>query len=122
MPKHSRRDFLKQTAAGAAGLSLLSSKLVAAPTPKALADLPPHKSMVVPGVHGYAENSVAAGEKIHFHISSTVPYRLGIHRLGLDPESPSQDELIHKFPESPTLPQPIHPGSYVLIDKNLKGP
>jgi len=124
MIKTTRREFLKRGGAGVAGLSLLPSKLVAS-SPESSAspkELPPHKSMVVPGIHGYAEQSVAAGETIHFQISSTVPHRLGIYRLGLDPESPSQDELLHKFAESPALPQPIHPGSYVRVDKNLKGP
>ena len=114
MNKTTRREFLKRSGVGVAGLSLLPSKLVASPAnthTDAESFLPPHTPLTVPGVHGYAEQSVAAGEKIHFRISSTVPYRLGIHRLGLDPESPYQDELLHEFPESFTLPQPIHPGS-----------
>lgn len=125
MNKQSRREFLKRSGAGVAGLSFLPTNLVASPTrltDEAGGLLPPHRPMIVPGVHGYADQSVAAGEKIRFHISSTVPHRLSIHRLGLDPESPSRDELLHEFPESPALPQPIHPGSYVLIAKNLKGP
>src|ERR1043166_2053357 len=125
MIKTTRREFLKRSGAGVAGLSLWPSKLIASSPGSSAAtnDLPPpHKAMVVPGIHGYAEQSVAAGESIHFHISSTVPHRLGIYRLGLDPESPGQDELLHKFAESPARPQPIHPGSYVRVDKNLKGP
>ncbi len=107
-----------------AGLSMLSSKLVpdsqGAATNKS-AKIPPHKNMIVPGVHGYAEQTVAAGEKLHFRISGTVPHRLSIYRLGLDPESPSLDELLHQFPESPVAPQPIHPGSYVQVEKNIRG-
>jgi hypothetical protein len=124
MMQTTRREFLKRSGASVAGLSLLPSKLIASSPGSSAAsnDLPPHKSMVVPGIHGYAEQSVAAGETIHFRISSTVPHQLGIYRLGLDPESPSQDELLHKFAESPALPQSIHPGSYVRVDKNLKGP
>src|SRR5215210_1263999 len=98
MSNHTRREFLKRSGVGVAGLSLLPSKLIASTTKNdALDSLPPHKPMIVPAV-----------DKIHFHISNTVPHRLGIYRLGLDPESPSQDELLHQFPEGAALPQPIH--------------
>jgi hypothetical protein len=119
-----RREFLKRSSVGAAGLSVLPAGLATAQgksSQDSTRPFPAHKALVVPGVHGYAEQSVAAGEKIQFHISSTVGYQLGIWRLGVDPDSTSQDILVHKFPESPALPQPIHSGSYVLIEKNLKG-
>lgn len=125
MHKTTRREFLKRSGVGVAGLSFLPSKLVASPgnaNPHAEGFLPPHTSLTVPGIHGYAEQSVAAGERIQFRISSTVPYRLGIYRLGLDPESTDQDRLFHEFPVSPARPQAIHPGSYLHIEKNLKGP
>lgn len=125
MSKTTRREFLKRSGAGVAGLSLLPSKLVASPPVMAAGTggrLPPHQAMVVAGVHGYAAQSVAPGEAVQFHISSSVPYRLAIHRLGLDPESPDQDQLVGELPEHPGTIQPIHPGSYVHVERNLKGP
>src|SRR5262245_975573 len=121
--KTSRREFLKRSGVGAAGLSVLPAKLIALDKPSTNLEkaIPPHKSMVVPGVHGYAEQSVAAGEQIQFRISSTVPYRLGIWRLGMDPDSTEKDVALNRFSESLALPQAIHPGSYVLVEKNLKG-
>lgn len=125
-----RRKFLQQTTTGLAGLSALSHLPAHAQTPSSApssrlataAPLPPHLGSVVPGVHGYAEQSIAAGETIHFRVSSTVAHRLSVYRLGLDPESPSQDELLHAFPASDPTPQPIHPGSYVAVENNLSGP
>lgn len=122
MSKQSRREFLKQSGAGFAGLTLFSPKLLAgSESSKASKTIPPHQPMTVPGVHGYAEQSVAAGEKITFNISGTVPYQLSIHRLGLDPETTALDELIHTFTQTAATPQPIHPGSYVHVEKNVKG-
>ncbi|MES2695760.1 MAG: LamG domain-containing protein [Verrucomicrobiota bacterium] len=119
MSTPTRREFLQQSGAGLAGLSLLSGRAFAALP--AAEGIPAHQGSVVPGVHGYAEQSVAAGGTIHFRISSTVPHRLSICRLGLDPESAEQDELLHAFPEAEPTPQPIHPGSYIAVEKNLSG-
>jgi N,N-dimethylformamidase len=77
--------------------------------------------MVVPGVHGYAEQSVFAGDKIRFRISGTVPYQLSVFRLGPDADRIERDELVHEFPPSEAQPQPIHPGSYVHIGKSISG-
>jgi N,N-dimethylformamidase len=119
MSLFTRRDFLKQSGVGLAGLSLFPTGSWAAQS--AERGIPPHRTSVVPGIHGYAEQSVSAGEPIRFRISSTVPHRLSIHRLGRDPESPDQDEEVHRFPESQPQPQPIHPGSYIEIAKNVQG-
>ena len=116
-----RRDFLKRSSLGLAGASLLSPIGSTSAKSAEPSFLPPHKSQSVPGVHGYAEQSVAAGDQIHFHISSTVPYRLAIYRLGLDPDSVVQDELVHEFPQHRTVLCLIHPGSYVHVEKNVKG-
>jgi len=125
MHQTTRREFLKRGGAGVAGISLMTPRLIAHGTragTDSAAALPPHKPMVVPGLHGYAEQSVVAGETMQFRISAGVPYRLGIYRLGLDPESPAQDVMLHQFAESPALQQAIHPGSYVTVEKNLSGP
>jgi hypothetical protein len=122
MSKYNRREFLRQTGLGVAAAALLRpAKTVARPA-DAPVEIPPHKEMVVLGIHGYAEQSVCAGEKIRFRISNTVPCRLSIFRLGPDPESPSQDELLHSFSATEPNPQAIHPGSYIDVPKSVEGP
>lgn len=84
------------------------------------APIPPHKSLRLPGVHGYADcKSVAAGELVRFHISSDRGYRLSVCQLGSDVEGRSDDLVLHAFAPSPARVQPIHPGSYVLVEKGL---
>src|ERR1043165_2168732 len=122
MSKYNRREFLRQTGLGVAAAALLRPPKTVARPADAPIEIPPHKEMVVPGIHGYAEQSVCAGEKIRFRISNTVPCRLSIFRLGRDPESPAQDELVHEFPITEPKPQAIHPGSYIDVPKGVKGP
>jgi hypothetical protein len=82
--------------------------------------IPPHRSLSLPGVHGYADcKSVHAGEVVRFHISSDVPYRFSVCQLGSDVEGRSDDVVLHAFAPSPARVQPIHPGSYVFVDKGL---
>ncbi|MBA4150750.1 MAG: LamG domain-containing protein [Verrucomicrobia bacterium] len=120
--KSTRREFLKQTGVGLAGFSLLNSNAWSANTSAKLVSIPPHLSMLVPAVHGYVDQiSAPAGGKLNFHISSTVPYKLSIYRLGHDPDSPAEDELVHQFKMSEPTPQPIHPGSYVQVEKKIGG-
>ena len=116
-----RRDFLRKTAAGVAGASTLSAwdPAHAAPAGKARAAIPPHTAMPIPGLHSYAEESVAAGETIHFRTSSTVPYELSIARLGPEIDNPASDETLHTFPEAAPRQQPIHPGSYIHVENGL---
>jgi hypothetical protein len=84
------------------------------------APIPPHKSLRLPGVHGYADcKSAAAGELVRFHISSDRGYRLSVCQLGSDVEGRSDDLVLHAFAPSPARVQPIHPGSYVLVAKGL---
>src|SRR5688572_32850596 len=116
MPPSTRRNFLKQSGVGLAGMSLAPVDGLAA-LAGANAISPP-SGYVVPGVHGYAEQCVAAGEKINFRISSTVSHRLSVYRLRLDPESPDLDELLHRFADSARHPQPISPGSYMEVATN----
>ena len=45
--------------------------------------IPPHRPQVVEGIHAYTDRvSVAAGETIRFHVSSSHPYELQVCRLG----------------------------------------
>jgi len=85
--------------------------------------LPPHRSLQVPGVHGYTDRkSVAAGEVVRFHISSDVPYTLSVCQLGSDTEGRTDDAVLHTFEPSAPRVHPIHPGSYVRVERGLDQP
>ena len=120
MSKINRRDFLKHSAAGVTGMALLPPMATAQSSKKLF--LPPHRQQIVPGVHGYAAQSVEAGQPIGFHISSTVPYRFSICRLGHEVDNPKSDTVLFEFPEAPAGTQPIHPGSYIHVEKNIRQP
>ena len=81
--------------------------------------IPPHLPMKVPGVHAYAEKSVAAGDTIHFRVSSTVPYELSVCRLGPEVDNFESDEVLYTFPKAEPKLQEIHPGSYVHVENGL---
>ncbi len=115
-----RREFLKTTGAGLAAASVLRMPARA----KAAGErptMPPHRALEVPGVHAYPmEHSLAAGETLELCVSASVPYRLSICRLGLQVDDPAGDTVLTRLDESPPIPQPIHPGSYVHIEKRLR--
>jgi hypothetical protein len=82
--------------------------------------VPPHRAIDLPGLHAYADRqSLAAGRTIRFYVSSDAPYRLSVCKLGDDPDDPASDQSLHRFPASPASVQPIHPGSYVLVERGL---
>jgi hypothetical protein len=81
-----------------------------------ICSMPPHLPKRVNGVHAYAAQSVAAGEEIQFHVSSTEKYRFSLVRLGAEPHSTAKDKTL--FTEAGVVaPRPIFPGSYVHIAK-----
>lgn len=121
MSKLPRREFLKKTAASVAGASAFAQLGAAGaeqPADSAQA-IPPHTPMLIPGVHAYAEESVLAGETIHFRAISTVPCDLSVVRLGLGVDDFSSDEVVHSFPRLEPKQQAIHPGSYIHVEKGL---
>ena len=73
------------------------------------------------GFHAYADaESVAAGATIRFHVSSEIPYRFRITKLGLQVDDRASDQTIHLSKnEFPAEVQSIHPGSYVKLAKNI---
>ena len=73
------------------------------------------------GLHAYADReSVSAGEDIRFHVSSQVPYRFEVTRLGLLVDDRTSDETVYRADKaSPARVQPIHPGSYVRVKNGL---
>ena len=83
------------------------------------ADIPAHQEVILPGLHAYAEKSIAAGEEIAFRVSSSVPYRLTVVKLGPDPENRDNDPVLETFRINKPTPQPIHPGSYIHVSKGL---
>ena len=136
MPIRNRRDFLKQAGASVAGMAALklarwtaragespdAGQSSAASTSPGRG-IPPHRSLTVPGLHAYSDQqSVAAGQTISFFVSSTVPYRFTICRLGLQVDDPAGDAVLHEFSGPPPKAQPIHPGSYVHVQKGLTQP
>ena len=118
-----RREFLHCSGAAAAVAAALPGALRAQALTPAAPGIPGHLALAVPGVHAYPlEHSVAAGESLELCVSSSVPYRLSICRLGLQVDDPAGDEVLARFNPAPANPQPIHPGSYVFVERNLSGP
>lgn len=124
MASHSRRDFLKMTGVGVVGLTAIewpgpSGAATSGEVGRSMA-LPGHRSLAVPGVHAYPlDTSVRAGEALELCVSASTPYRLSICRLGLEIDDPSSDEVLAVLNNQPTRPIPIHPGSYIHVDKGL---
>ncbi|MGI9239411.1 MAG: HEAT repeat domain-containing protein, partial [Verrucomicrobiales bacterium] len=81
--------------------------------------IPAHRPVELPGLHAYAQKSIAAGEEIELRVSSSVPYDLSIVQLGEDPENRDQDPVLEKFRVESPASQAIHPGSYVHVNKGL---
>src|SRR5262249_18728794 len=126
MSQTTRREFLKKTSAGVAAIAasdLVGVKSVAKAAEHGALQIPPHRALQLAGLHAYSDSpSVTAGQSISFHVSSTVPYRLWVCRLGVKVDDPAGDKVLHEFPLAQPTPQPIHPGSYVHVEKGLSRP
>lgn len=125
-----RREFL-QTTGAALTAGWLATRAANADEPVAdikppgsnASDIPPHKPLDLVGIHAYADRvSVAPGETIHFHVSSTLPYELQVCRLGTDVDRPESDQVLRTWKVENPEGQPIHPGSYIEIEKGLDAP
>ena len=81
--------------------------------------IPPHRAITLPGLHAYAQKSLEAGEEIEFRVSSAVPYKLSVVKLGSDPQSREDDPVLEVFSSENAKTQPIHPGSYVHVSNAL---
>ena len=117
-----RREFLAAAGGALASTTLVRGELRAAGPERAgpAGAIPPHRPMEVEGIHAYTDKvSVAAGDVIRFHVSSSYPYELLVCRLGPDVDGPDHDEVLHSFGRSAAATQPIHPGSYVAVEKAL---
>ena len=126
-----RREFL-----ATAGATIASAKIAGAGDARARhvraqlgtnplrTRFPPHRPLTVEGIHAYTDRvSVAAGETIRFHVSSSYPYELQVCRLGTDVDSPSiaTRSCIRSARRRPAV-QPIHPGSYLHRREAARSP
>ncbi|NNM27993.1 MAG: c-type cytochrome, partial [Akkermansiaceae bacterium] len=100
-------------------VSFLSAAKLPATFSPAGEGIPPHHAVDVPGLHAYAQKSIAAGEEIEFRVSSSVPYELSVVQLGPDPENRDKDPVLETVRVAEPQAQPIHPGSYVHVAKGL---
>lgn len=126
MSERSRREFLMTTGLGAVAWSTMPSAVGQDRKPGGYhaggTPIPLHTALAVPGVHAYPrEHSVAAGETLELAISASVPYKLSICRLGWTLDDSSGDEVLARFDEAQSNPQPIHPGSYIHCARGLDG-
>jgi len=133
MSPSDRRSFLKHSAAGLASVSGLGTQAGAdetTPLQATPAKLPPeaytafgaipaHRPLMLPGIHAYSERSVQAGETVYFRVSSDVPYVLEVCRLAGDVDDPQSNVVLGRFEQKEPRQQPIHPGSYVHVEKGL---
>ena len=121
-PDYSRRELLKQSTLGTLA-ALAPAVNVPAHSSFQEAGVPVQlrpRAIDVSGFHAYPDrHSLRAGERLQLHVSSTIPYRLQICRLGPAIDDRSQDEVCHRFPDRPAVAQPIHPGSCVVIERGL---
>jgi hypothetical protein len=123
MSRSSRRDFLRATGAAVTAAALPPPTTPCEVAPLGESDdlaIPPHRPLFLEGVHAYTDKvSVACGDTIGFHVSSTHAYELQVCRLGLEVDDPASDLVLHSFQQASPAVQPIHPGSYVHIENGL---
>lgn len=83
--------------------------------------VPPRpRALDLPGLHAYADrHGVDAGGTLVLHVSSSVPYRLRVVRCGTRVDDPASDETVADLGEFPARPQPIRPGSFVVVDEGI---
>ena len=108
-------EFAGQTKTTVAFLKEAKGPIASAPTE----DIPPHHAIPLPGLHAYAQKSIAAGEEIELRVSSAVPYDLSVVQLGPDPENRDKDPVLKTFRVEQPQVQAIHPGSYLHVAKAL---
>ena len=117
----SRRELLKQTTTST--LAAITAPTSIVHGSQAIGQVfPPLRpaALGIPGFHAYiSEQSVCAGEPVQIHVSSTVPYRLSLVRLGPAIDDRASDEEVHRFPEQLPQAQPIRPGSCLVIERGL---
>lgn len=127
-PKLDRRQFLEATLGVAAAAALPgcleagadAEERVSDASSAAIAAIPAHRAISVPGLHAYADNdSVQQGETISFAVSSDTPYTMEIFQLGDHIGDLDADRSLQAWTEPSPIVQPIHPGSYIHVENAL---
>lgn len=129
MTDPTRREFLSTGASIAAGAMLTNLEPTAfaaeceqlGPTKnEAVGSIPPHRPLPLTGVHLYTDRpNYRAGDSLTAFVSATLPYQFEVVRLGDDLDSPAQDEVLHSQRIEKPVMQPIHPGSYIHVERGL---
>ena len=91
------------------------------PERRSPAAIPPHRPLAVEGVHAYTDRvSVAAGRHDPFsRRAARIPTSSRFAASGPTSTAPRATRSLHSFGPSPAAVQPIHPGSYLIVDKPL---
>ena len=124
MSRFTRRTFIEQSGRGVAGIAaaVLASG-GRADEPRQPGAAPPHRALRLEGLHAYPlEHSVAAGDALQLCVSAAAPYRLSICRLGIGFEDPGADVSLAEWREPHGAMQPIHPGSYIHVERPVVDP
>jgi hypothetical protein len=122
--KRNRREFLLSTSVALTAGAVLGANENAVGADGPDTSLPNAFPLVRPlpldGIHAYVDRvSLAAGETIRFYVSATHPYDFQVCRLAGDLDGPEADvELFARRVDEPVM-QPIHPGSYIHVDRGL---
>jgi hypothetical protein len=130
MSETTRREFLVTTGSALAAGAILGQLPAAAqdvPVGESETSLQPgaetipaHRPLPAQGVHLYTDRpSYAAGGSLTAYVSCSVPCQIEIVRLGEDVDSPAKDEVLHTVRFDQPAMQPVHPGSYIHIEKSL---
>ena len=82
-------------------------------------DIPPHHAIALPAPHAHAQPTIGAGEEIAARARSSVPSDLSGLTLATDPENRDNDPMLQSFRVEQPHTQPIHPGSYLHVNKAL---
>ena len=120
MTNTSRRNFLKVSAGVAASMSMQGASAAREASDSDSGEkIPDQRAVAFPGLHAYAQKSIAAGSDIIFRVSSSIPYDLRVMRLAGEVDDPDSDVEIGAFRKVDGEVQPVHLGSYVDVPKSV---
>lgn len=129
MTDSTRREFLLTTGTAVAAGAMLGqlpatvfgADDVTAQAPRSnVAPIPPHRELPVTGIHLYTDrHSYRAGDTLTAYVSASVPGDIEIVRLGDDLDSPKKDDVLQQLKIDKPAMQPVHPGSYIHVEKGL---
>lgn len=116
----SRRDLMSRTGSVVAATVSAPTGVAPAAEPTPPAGGPWPRALDLPGVHAYADgHGIDAGHALVVRVSSSVPYRMRVVRLGTRVDDPASDETLVDLGEFPARQQPIRPGSFVVVEDGI---